>query len=213
MTEETASTLVGLLRKISEERRGVKPKFTSADVYLTLYYIYSNGPLGRLKIASILGLGEASIKTMIRRLKEQGIVETDVAAGVYLTSKGEKLVRKLIETIPPPMKIDLKEIATWSNAYTSKISLGLNIIENINALNIRDELVRYGAEAALIIAYKEKPVLMGVEEYYHRELEEIASKLRARRGDIIIVAWSTNPKNALRALLEELFDIILRYKV
>ncbi len=213
MAKETMSTLIGLLRKISEERRGIRPKFTSADVYLTLYHIYSNGPLGRLKIASILGLGEASIKTMIRRLKEQGIVETDVAAGVYLTSKGEELVRKLIEVIPPPMKIDLKEIATWSNAYASKINLGLNIIENINALSIRDELVRYGAEAALIIAYKEKPVLMGVEEYYHRELEEIADKLNARRGDIIIVAWSTNPKNALRALLEELFDIILRYKV
>ncbi len=213
MAEENLPTLINSLRRVAGERRGIKPKFTSADVYITLYQIYSNGPLGRLKIASILGLGEASVKTMIRRLKEQGIVETDVAAGVYLTGKGEEIVGKLIKAIPPPIEIDLKEIATWRNAYASKISLGLNTLENINALNIRDELVRYGAEAALIIAYKEKPVLMGAEEYYHRELEEIANKLSAGKGDLIIVAWSTNPKKALRALIEELFDIALRYKV
>ncbi|HDJ83555.1 MAG TPA: DUF4443 domain-containing protein [Desulfurococcaceae archaeon] len=206
--KNSAYEVLSVLEKIAEERRGIKPKFARADVYLTLYYIYSIGPLGRLKIASMLGLGEASIKTLIRRLKEQQLVETDIAAGVYLTNKGEEYIKALLSIIPPPKQLNLRELAKWDNAYALKLKKMAKKVEKIGIIDIRDNLIRYGADAALIIAVKEKPVLLGAEEYYHPELDKIANTLNTQLDDLILVSWSREPLKALKALIEEALDLV-----
>lgn len=197
-----------ILEKVAGERRGIKPKFTRADVYLTLYNIYSQGPIGRLKIASILGLGEASVKTLVKRLKEEKLVETDIAAGIYLTNEGEEYTRKLLSIIPPPQSTTLKELAQWENAYAIKLENMIQIAEKLGVITIRDKLVRYGADAALIIAIRDKPVLLGAEEYYHPELRKIAEKVQAKTNDLVMVAWSREHMKALKALIEESIDLI-----
>jgi len=203
--------ILSILEKIAEERRGIKPKFARADVYLTLYYIYSMGPLGRLKIATMLGLGEASTKTLIRRLKEQQLVETDIAAGAYLTNKGEEYTKALLSMISPPKQLNLRELVKWDNAYALKLNKMAKKVERARILDIRDSLIRYGADAALIIAVKEKPVLLGVEEYYHPELDKIASALNAQLDDLVLVSWSKEPLKALKALIEEALDLVKEF--
>ena len=200
-----------ILSKASSERRGVKPRYSRADVYQTLLILLEEGPLGRLKIAEKLGLGEASIKTMLRRLKELNIVDIDPIAGAYLTSKGREIIEKVSEKIMPPITLDLRETAEWPNSKMTVLRKASRILEQTNVLEIRDELIRRGAKAALIIVVEHNTAkLAGVEEYTSNEIKQIAEKAKAENGDLILVSWSPNPRESEKALIEVALDLLSR---
>ncbi len=200
-----------ILSKASSERRGVKPRYSRADVYQTLLILVEEGPLGRLKIAEKLGLGEASVKTMLRRLKELNVVDIDPIAGAYLTSKGKEIIEKVSEKIMPPITLDLHETAEWPNSKITVLKKASHILEQTNVLEIRDELIRRGAKAALIIVVEHNTAkLAGVEEYTSKEIRQIAEKAKAENGDLILVSWSPNPRESEKALIEVALDLLSR---
>ncbi len=200
-----------LLAKASSERRGVKPRYGRAEVYQTLLILAREGPLGRLKIAEKIGLGEASIKTMLRRLRELGLVDIDPIAGAYLTSKGEETVKKMSEKLEPPVTINLCETAKWPNSKIIVLRNAASLLEKLNVLEIRDEIIRRGAHAALIIVVEDDVAkLAGVEEYTSDEINRIAKTVNASDKDLILVAWSPEPRESERALIEVALDLLPR---
>ncbi len=202
-----------ILSKTSSERRGIKPRYSRADVYQALLLLLEEGPLGRLKIAEKLGLGEASVKTMLRRLKELSIVDIDPIAGAYLTSKGRKIIKEILEKIRPPATMDLHETAEWPNSKIIVLRKASHLLKKINVLELRDELIRRGARAALIIVVENNMAkLAGVEEYTSNEIRRIAEKARAGNGDLVLVSWSPNPRESEKALIEVALDLLSRLR-
>ncbi len=198
-----------LLTKASSEKRGVKPRYRRADVYQTLLVLAREGPLGRLKIAERIGLGEASIKTMLRRLRDLGLVEVDPVAGAYLTSKGEEIINNLSDKIKPPITVSLYETAKWPNSKVVVLRKAADLLNKINVLEIRDELIRRGAHAALIIIVEDGVAkLAGVEEYVSEEINRIAKIAGADDKDLVLVAWSPEPRESERALIEVALDLL-----
>ncbi len=204
-------TFLELLSKASSERRGVKPRYGRAEVYKTLLILAHEGPLGRLKIAEKIGLGEASVKTMLRRLKELELVDVDPVAGAYLTSKGEEVVKTLFEVMNPPITMDLYETARWPNSKILVLRRAASLLKKINVLDIRDELIRRGAKAALIIVVENRiPKLAGAEEFTSEEIKRIAKTAGASDNDLVLVAWSPEPSNSEKALIEVALDLLLK---
>ncbi len=200
-----------ILAKVSSEKRGIRPRYGRAEVYQVLLILAREGPLGRLKIAEKIGLGEASIKTMLRRLKELGLVHIDPIAGAYLTSKGEETVKKLSEKLEPPVTINLCETAKWPNSKIMVLRKAANLLEKLNVLEIRDELIRKGAHATLIIVVEDNIAkLAGVEEYTSDEINKIARIANASNKDLVLVAWSPEPRESERALIEVALDLLSR---
>ena len=180
-------------------RRGVKPTINEVHIMKTLILLYTKGPLGRQALSKILGIGESSVRTLIRRLKELGLVNVSKAGGAYLTNTGEAIVKRLLEKIVPPKVIDISGLNYLKlSRKACAIVLRDYCKEKPDVLHIRDSLIRYGAEAALIICVRKgKLVLLspqgnGIDETALKELNELKNKLNVElhNYDLILVSYA-----------------------
>jgi len=81
-----------VLTKAVETRQGNKPKFDEGHVIMSLFYISQLQPVGRILLMKKTGLSEASIKTLLKRLREMKLIQTDPVGGNTLTEEGNKIV-------------------------------------------------------------------------------------------------------------------------
>ncbi len=66
---------------------GPIPKFREYHVWKTLYCLNNNSPIGRKKLATLLGIGEGSTRTILNLLQESGLIIIN-KNGVTLTPEG-----------------------------------------------------------------------------------------------------------------------------
>jgi predicted transcriptional regulator len=203
---EEACQLIQNLAKISEPKRNIYPGFNKAHVFLAIKWI-SHSPRSRLFLEKNLGIGEASVKTLIKRLKEEGLVKTSKHSGSIATAKGVNLSRKLQRHI---------QIYKASCSPTSKNDL-LILIPNISppkemvdVYSIRDYLVRSGCNISLIGGYHSSILeAPGVDsnyiEHLRRCIEESSSyKLQNDEGIFIFL-----PKDLLSVCLDGILSYLL----
>jgi len=180
-------------------RRGIKPIINEAHTVKTLILLYTKGPLGRQALSKILGIGESSVRTLIRRLKELGLVNVSKAGGAYLTNTGEAIVKRLLEKIVPPKVIDISGLNYLKlSRKACAIVLRDYCKEKPDVLHIRDSLIRYGAEAALIICVRKGKFILlspqgnGIDETVIKELNELKNRLNIElhNYDLILVSYA-----------------------
>jgi len=180
-------------------RRGIKPMINEAHIVKTLILLYTHGPFGRQTLSKILGAGESSIRTLIRRLKELDLVDVSKAGGAYLTKTGEAVVETLLKKIVPPKTIDISDLEYLKLSRKACAMILKGFCKKYpNVLRIRDSLIRHGAEAALIICVKGgKLVLLspqgnGIDETTIKELNILKTKLNIelRNEDLILISYA-----------------------
>ncbi|MFH2111849.1 MAG: DUF4443 domain-containing protein [Candidatus Bathyarchaeota archaeon] len=76
-----------------KEAPGRSPEFTAAHVLMALRIIGERGP-GRQQLSAELRLGEGTVRNLLRRLTEEGLVSS-TRRGVALTAEGEGLMDEL----------------------------------------------------------------------------------------------------------------------
>ncbi len=190
-------------------RKGVKPVINEAHIVKTLILLYTNGPLGRQALSRILGVGESSIRTLIRRLKELGLVNVSKAGGAYLTSTGEIVIKRFLKKIVPPRVVNtagLSYLKLSENACA--IVLRSSCREKLDVLRIRDSLIRCGAEAALIICVRKGRLVLlspkgnGIDETVIKELNELKNKLNVELydNDLILVSYAESSEKCETSL-------------
>ena len=86
--------IVVLERAAAKLAPGRTPYFIEAHLVKALMTIDAEGPVGRVKLAKTLGLGEGTIRTLIKHLENEGLIKTS-KAGIVLTSSGKKLTANL----------------------------------------------------------------------------------------------------------------------
>ncbi|RLG80592.1 MAG: hypothetical protein DRO09_02920, partial [Thermoprotei archaeon] len=72
---------VDVIVKLASPAGGVKPRFTPYHVFMALRIIAEKGPIGRPSLMKDIGLGEASTKTLLRRMRSAGLIGIDSVAG------------------------------------------------------------------------------------------------------------------------------------
>src|SRR5579863_1234484 len=92
--------------------RGPSPSFDSPHVLLALLIIGDAVMVGRQALARQLNLGEGAARTIVRRLKDSGLIETD-ASGCHLTSSGGKLYDEI-----------RRRISKFASASGGKLTIG-----------------------------------------------------------------------------------------
>lgn len=143
--------ILSILREITKPKRGNKPNFDEAHVLITLDIIYREQPIGRPTLIKRLGLGEATIRTMLKRLKEHNLIKVDKVGGAELTDEGKKLIEFWNSQIHLE-KIDLKTI-NWNSIMIAARNKA-DILYKIKILELRDMIIKAGANAALIAVMK-----------------------------------------------------------
>jgi hypothetical protein len=87
-TREEPLNPLSTLNAISEERPGGIPAFLEAHVLKALELISSGEGIGRQQLAREIRLGEGTVRTLIRRMREQNLLETS-RGGMRLTPRGD----------------------------------------------------------------------------------------------------------------------------
>ena len=145
-----------------------------------------------------LGLGEGSVKTLVKHLKVHGLVENS-NAGMWLTNKGKMIHTKLQISIPKEMNMSKCSISLGKFNHAVLLK---NMSYNIkNGIEQRDAAIKAGAIGATTLIFKHKKLeIPGTGEDFTKNDPKthllIVEKLEPEENDVVIIASSHDKKIA-----------------
>ncbi|MEM3948859.1 MAG: DUF4443 domain-containing protein [Zestosphaera sp.] len=206
---------IRLLLRIAEERGGVKPGFSPYHVFRVLDMLHRHSVCGRHELMKELGLGEASIKTLISRLKEAGLVETSRPHGTKLTETGKELATKLKRLIKLIPNLELSEMCMNCRVSGIILSNGYSYVPVVGGVILfRDLVVREGADGVLIITCSGRtlylPTPSGFEEVRVEALTRLVGEYGVGDGDLIVLGmcYSHDGERCLAAAVNTVLKIL-----
>jgi len=113
----------------------------------------SQGPLGRMLISRLLGIGEGSARSLVKSLRSMGLVGVDMVGGAFLTAKGREVLSRWRSSVYASSCVEgLLEPSPWPLLSISCISSGAaRELLSRGVLYIRDTMVRLGCAGGLIM--------------------------------------------------------------
>lgn len=172
--------------------------YDPAHVLKSLQLASQSDKISRTLLQEELDLGEGSIKTLVKHLKMQELVETS-NAGMWMTTKGKNLYNKISETISAEMDLTICSVTLgkFNHAILVK-DIGDEITTGIEQ---RDAAIKVGAIGATTLIFHDGKFLMPdrKQDSLRRDIklkENIIETLQPQENDVIIIASSENKKNA-----------------
>ena len=205
--------IINVLRYVMRARRGIKPAYKRSHVILTLIKLLK-GPIGRISLSKELGIGEASSRTLLNRLRELGLIYVDNVAGAVLTDKGREVIHEFLNKVRLIGEVNLEGLINdnFSN-YLAIIRNGIDLVNIIGGvLRLRDLFVRYGAEGAVILYYLNNEIYMPLpnellkvdkEKPFYKEL----INLKLQDKDLILIALCR--RNEKSRCIEIILNVVI----
>ncbi|MGC8816945.1 MAG: DUF4443 domain-containing protein [Candidatus Hadarchaeum sp.] len=162
--------------------RGPLPRFSEIHIQLTLELISRHKRIGRKQLASKLGIGEGSVRTILDHLKEQGLI-TSSKGGHAITEKGKSFLREPNEFVP----VDVGDLAVGKASVATVVRGAATRVKR--GIEQRDEAIKVGANGATVLVFKEgKLSLPGEFIKIKKEVSEsLIEALSLREGDVVII--------------------------
>ncbi|MCP8308355.1 MAG: DUF4443 domain-containing protein [archaeon] len=174
------------------------PSFTPTHVFMIIEAIGLSAPIGRMKLSSILQLGEGATRTLVKRLQKEGIIKS-TKFGCVLTDLGKKIFLDLSSRIS-------KELEIPPSQYTlGRFNIAILVKNSAKAVGYgveqRDAAIKAGALGATTLIYiKDKFVMPGGQEDAFKDLPEIRKmlieRLKPKEGDSIVIGSADDEKSA-----------------
>lgn len=146
-----------MLEKLSTikggDYKGPRAGFSEAHVVKAIVEIGDRNKLGRMRLASLLDLGQGEIRTLLKRLKENGLIEI-LSNGCELTDRGKRNYREIINTIPWHSQVDGSLLGIGDFCWA--ITVRGRSLKVRKGLEQRDAAIRIGATGALTVIYSGK---------------------------------------------------------
>ena len=168
---------------------GRAPYFIEAHIVKALIIISSQGPVGRVNLAKALGLGEGSIRTLIRHLEKAELIKTS-REGILLTGTGKKLTFSVESMISEAVEVPRSAltVGAFNMAILVRSAAGL-----VGAgLEQRDAAIKVGAQGATTLIFSNSRLTMPlVKEDIFRDApkvcEKLLSELKPQENDVIVI--------------------------
>lgn len=175
-------------------KRGAYPEFTLEDAVATLFLL--GEPTGRKTISELLNIGEGSVRTLLRRLTNLGLIRS-AQRGHSLTEKGVSLVRGITENFSEAREVHRID------SYPAYAVVVRNPPE-FKSIELRDEAIRYSAKGAMILVVDEGEVVFPEDKRPLRETmpaldEDIKRMPELNEGCLVVVTWAENPGDAMKS--------------
>ncbi|MGB8188404.1 MAG: DUF4443 domain-containing protein [Nitrososphaeraceae archaeon] len=183
-------TYVKTLQKVADRYAPSRVlSFDMVHVFKTLQLIQENGHVSREKLCKDLGLGEGTIKTLVRHLKMQNLIES-TNAGTTMTKKGNSFFSKLLSLIPSEISLSKCAITLGKFNYAVLVKQMSSMIKD--GIAQRDAAIRMGASGATTLLFKDNKFLIP-QTYFdslkdeHQLSEQMIKNLHPQDGDVIII--------------------------
>ncbi|MHA2061750.1 MAG: DUF4443 domain-containing protein, partial [Candidatus Sifarchaeia archaeon] len=190
------------------------PSFGKAHILIILLHITPKEPIGRYKLSKELEISDSSVRTIIKYLKEIGLVKAIPKQGHVLSSEGMKLVEKIKkELIKIRTDLDLKELTIGK--FDTICHLRNASLKVRTGVELRDEAIKVGADGATTIIFEKnklyippKPIedLRKTNETFYNML---ISNFDLQEGDVLIVGTASDRKKATEAAIASVLTLLL----
>lgn len=183
-----------LARVSSKIFAGRTPAYNEAHVLKALETLGSSQGVGRQELARMMGLGEGVVRTLVRRLRAEGLIETS-RRGMRLSDRGLQVLSEIKNYMSsmelPETKIT---IAPYNHAILVKGAAGL-IRRGVEQ---RDMAIKVGGSGATTLIYRDGRLHMpGVEMEVPVEIQmKLLKGLDVEEGDVIIIGAGETPLTA-----------------
>ena len=183
-------TYVKTLQKVADRYAPSRVlSFDVVHVFKTLQLIQENGHVSREKLCEDLGLGEGTIKTLVRHLKMQNLIES-TNAGTTMTKKGNSFFSELLSSIPSEISLSKCAITLGKFNYAVLVKQMSSIIKD--GIAQRDAAIRMGASGATTLLFKDNKFLIPQTKFdslkdEHQLSEQMIKNLHPQDGDVIII--------------------------
>ncbi|MDI9643963.1 MAG: DUF4443 domain-containing protein [Candidatus Verstraetearchaeota archaeon] len=175
-----------------DQPRGPAAAYTPVHVVKALFIVDSSRSVGRVMLSRALGIGEGSVRTIIKRLQERSFITIDSIGGCTLTPIGKEVLQKIRDGMVSSAQIDLGGLGINQPSYAIHIRFD---ISTHSILKLRDVAIRWGADGAIIFNFTgNRIVVPTISEdlsisnpsvYY-----ALVSKFNLQEGDSIIATFA-----------------------
>ena len=187
------------LRLVEKREKGPSPSFDRAHALLAFVTIGVSGTIGRQALAEGSGLGEGSVRTVLKKLREGKFVATD-ALGCHLTESGRELYESILKKLTLPMLVRDSMFTADASQVAILVRSGGNSVGS--GIDQRDSAVRLGAAGATTYIIKSgKFSVPGgspdcEKDFPGRLWSALRDGLKPRNGDAVIVCGARNKTTA-----------------
>jgi predicted transcriptional regulator len=172
--------------------------------------IISRKPVGRVNLAKALGLGEGSIRTLIKHLEKAGLIKTS-REGIVLTGSGQEFVSTMKSRVSDIIEVPKSALTVGAFNVAVLVRDAANSVRA--GLEQRDAAIKVGAQGATTLIFDSGRLSMpSTREDVFRKLprirDTIISKLMPQEDDIVVIGSAgdktTAELGAIAAALETL---------
>ena len=207
--------LIKALTKVTSKyapSRGLS--FGVVHIFKTLQLIDRDGHVGRELLCKELGLGEGSIKTLVKHLKMNNLVKTS-NRGTTLTDRGKAIFSEMISSIPSEKALPKCTVALgrFNHAVLIK-ELSYAVKSGIEQ---RDAAIKVGGIGATTLLFVDNKFVMPSAGRSQDSLKKdpvarslLLEALKPEQGDIIIVGSADSDRRTaeLAAKNAAIFTIV-----
>ncbi|MBN2517581.1 MAG: DUF4443 domain-containing protein [Candidatus Altiarchaeota archaeon] len=183
-------------------KAGAPPKFMEAHVNWVFWKIASKEPMGRKEIVKETGLGEGSIRTILEKLDEYGLVKS-AKIGRTLSDDGKK-VRDSLRKIVEVRRIDQLKMSKGSKNVAVLVKGSSNKIKT--GMEQRDAAIRIGRGGVTTLLYKKGKLIMPgfgddmvLDKKYPEDSKAILDAIEPQDGDVIVIGSEDSNQKAEEA--------------
>jgi predicted transcriptional regulator len=178
----------------STKAPGPSTTFTAAHIFFALELMAAK-PIGRNQLARKLGVGEGTVRTIISRLKNCGLIETS-RKGCNLTSKGCTVWNKFETLFPRRAELGKTELTNAKHNYAFLVKNSGNKVKS--GIEQRDAAVVAGATGAVIIVSKKgqltiESVSNRLEKQFPTAADQIQKTFCPEDNDVVVLVEATLP--------------------
>jgi predicted transcriptional regulator len=187
--------MVNLFKDLIDVRASYSPVHV-----VKILFLLSEKPLGRFQLMKEMEMKEATIKTLVKRLKNNKLIESSTK-GNLLTKKGNELLKKTLMKISKPIEIDISDYTVGK--YNTAILVKNSSKEVKFGVEQRDEAIKIGADGATtLICSNGKLTFPGC----NRNITELEKTLRKyfkiENEDVIVISSGSTKKISEEAAIK-----------
>jgi predicted transcriptional regulator len=186
--------LDGIERVMRKLAPGPAPSFNEAHVIKALEIIGGYRSVGRIKLSREVGLGEGTTRTLLKHLKNEGIIKSS-RKGISLSDEGKSLFYDLRDKLSEGIQVPSSRLTV--GPFNVAILVGGSAQAVKSGMEQRDVAIKSGASGATTLVFSDNKLSMPTREEdisvsmpsLH---EQLLTMFRPKENDVIIVGSGEN---------------------
>jgi hypothetical protein len=204
-------SLSRLLEIAERPVQGPSPSFEKAHLVLAFMTIGESGIIGRQALAARSGLKEGPVRTVLKKLREDGYARTN-ASGCYLTEAGKRVYETLRSRLSPFSPLESSKLTIGAFQVAILVRGGGRAVQS--GLEQRDSVIRLHALGATTFVIKDGKFTVpggsvnSEKEFPSKVWSALRGRLAPRSGDAVVVCGARDETTAKLGALSAALTLI-----